>query len=153
MWEKIPGPLPLYRTGSDGKKAGWGLETRLAHRFVALVGNFFTLLHSKKMLVVAISFVQSNYMQFCKPFHQSIYCWGLSRLFVHAVVSVYRMIQNATMVKSVQQIKRKLKKKFTEYHTSLIPRPLLDFISQPWRKIGRRPEIKSMSQTGNGGLG
>ena len=104
-WEKIPGPLPLYHTGSNGKKAGWGLGTRLAHRFVALVGNFFTLLHSKKMLVVAISFVQSNYMQFCKPFHQSIYCWGFSRLFVHAVVSVHRMIQNATMVKSVQQIK------------------------------------------------
>ena len=24
-------------------------------------------------------------------------------------------------------------------HVSLVPRPLLDFISQPWRKIGRRP--------------
>ena len=36
---------------------------------------------------------------------------------------------------------------------SLVPRPLPDFISQPWRKIGRRPGIKTMSQTGNGGLG
>ena len=24
-------------------------------------------------------------------------------------------------------------------HSSLVPRPLPDFISQPWRKIGRRP--------------
>ena len=31
---------------------------------------------------------------------------------------------------------------------SLVPRPLPDFISQPWRKIGRRP-----GRTGNGGLG
>ena len=36
---------------------------------------------------------------------------------------------------------------------SLVPRPLPDFISQPWRKIGRRPGIKTTSQTGNGGLG
>ena len=36
---------------------------------------------------------------------------------------------------------------------SLVPRPLLDFISQLWRKIRRRPGIKTMSQTGNGGLG
>ena len=35
---------------------------------------------------------------------------------------------------------------------SLVPRPLPDFISQPWRKIGRSPEIKTMSRTGNGGL-
>ena len=28
-----------------------------------------------------------------------------------------------------------------------------DFISQPLRKIGRRPEIKTTSRTGNGGLG
>ena len=27
---------------------------------------------------------------------------------------------------------------------SLVPRPLPDFISQPWRKIGRRPGIKTM---------
>ena len=32
--------------------------------------------------------------------------------------------------------------------TSLVPRPLQDFISQPWRKIGRRPGIKTMPQTG-----
>ena len=31
---------------------------------------------------------------------------------------------------------------------SLVPRPLPDFISQPCRKIGRRP-----GRTGNGGLG
>jgi len=36
---------------------------------------------------------------------------------------------------------------------SLIPRPLPDFISQPWRKIGRRPGIKTTSRTENGGLG
>ena len=36
---------------------------------------------------------------------------------------------------------------------SLVPRPLQDFISQPWRKIGRRPGIKTTSRTGNGGLG
>ena len=35
---------------------------------------------------------------------------------------------------------------------SLVPRPHPDFILQPWRKIGRRPGIKSMS-TENGGLG
>ena len=34
-----------------------------------------------------------------------------------------------------------------------VPRPLPDFISQPWRKIGRRPGIKTTSRTGNGGLG
>ena len=37
--------------------------------------------------------------------------------------------------------------------SSLVPRPLPDFISQPWRKIGRRPGIKTTSRTGNGGLG
>ena len=36
---------------------------------------------------------------------------------------------------------------------SLIPRPLPDFISQPWRKIERRPGIIAMPQIGNGGLG
>ena len=36
---------------------------------------------------------------------------------------------------------------------SLVPRPLPDFISQPWRKIGRRPGSKTTSRTGNGGLG
>ena len=36
---------------------------------------------------------------------------------------------------------------------SLVPRLLSDFISQPWRKIGRRPGIKTTSRTGNGGLG
>ena len=36
---------------------------------------------------------------------------------------------------------------------SLVPRPLSDFISQPWRNIGRRPGIKTTSRTGNGGLG
>ena len=36
---------------------------------------------------------------------------------------------------------------------SLVPRPHPDFISQPWRKIGRRPGIKTTSRTGNGGLG
>jgi len=41
----------------------------------------------------------------------------------------------------------------TPRYTSLVPRPLPDFISQPWRKIGRRPGIKTMSQTRNGGLG
>ena len=39
------------------------------------------------------------------------------------------------------------------WSTSLVPRPLPDFISQLWRKIGRRPVINAMSQTGNGGLG
>ena len=38
-------------------------------------------------------------------------------------------------------------------YCSLIPRPLPDFISQPWRKIGRRPGIIATSRTGNGGLG
>ena len=36
---------------------------------------------------------------------------------------------------------------------SLVPRPLPDFISQPWRKIGRRPCTITTSRTGNGGLG
>ena len=35
---------------------------------------------------------------------------------------------------------------------SLIPRPLPDFISQLWRRIGRRPEINAMSWARNGGL-
>ena len=35
---------------------------------------------------------------------------------------------------------------------SLVPRPLPDFISQPWRKIGRRPGTNTTSWTGNGGL-
>ena len=37
--------------------------------------------------------------------------------------------------------------------SSLVSRPHPGFISQPWRKIGRRPGIKTTSQTGNGGLG
>ena len=36
---------------------------------------------------------------------------------------------------------------------SLVPRPLPDFISQQWRKIGRRPGTNTTSRTGNGGLG
>ena len=35
---------------------------------------------------------------------------------------------------------------------SLVPRPLPDFISQPWRKIRRRPGIKTTPRTRNGGL-
>ena len=35
---------------------------------------------------------------------------------------------------------------------SLVPRPLPDFISQPWRKIRRRPGTITTSRTGNGGL-
>ena len=37
--------------------------------------------------------------------------------------------------------------------SSLVPKPLPDFISQPWRKIGRRPGIKTTSWTENGELG
>ena len=37
-----------------------------------------------------------------------------------------------------------------KHQCSLVPRPLPDFISQPWR---RRPGIKTTSRTGNGGLG
>ena len=33
------------------------------------------------------------------------------------------------------------------------PGPSQIFILQPWRKIGRRPGIKTTSQTGNGGFG
>ena len=36
---------------------------------------------------------------------------------------------------------------------SLVSRPLPDFISQLWRKIGRKPGSKTVSRTGNGGLG
>ena len=36
---------------------------------------------------------------------------------------------------------------------SLVLRPLPDFIPQLWRKIGRRSGSKTMSRTGNGGLG
>ena len=36
---------------------------------------------------------------------------------------------------------------------SLIPRPLLGFISQPWSKIRRRPGIIALSWTGNGAHG
>ena len=36
---------------------------------------------------------------------------------------------------------------------SLIPRPLPDFILQPWRKIRRRPGIIATLRTENGGLG
>ena len=32
---------------------------------------------------------------------------------------------------------------------SLVPRPLPDFISQLWRKIGRRPGTITTSRTGN----
>ena len=39
------------------------------------------------------------------------------------------------------------------HNSSLIPKPLPDFISQLWRKIGRRPEIIATSRAGNGGLG
>jgi len=35
---------------------------------------------------------------------------------------------------------------------SLVPRLLPDFISQPWRKVGRRPGIIATSRTGNGGF-
>ena len=40
----------------------------------------------------------------------------------------------------------------TIFSHSLVPRPLPDFISQPWRKIGRRPGTITTSRTGNGGL-
>ena len=36
------------------------------------------------------------------------------------------------------------------WYSSLIPWPLTDFISQPWRKIGRRPGVIATSQTENG---
>ena len=36
--------------------------------------------------------------------------------------------------------------------SSLVPSPLPDFISQLWRKIGRRPGTSTTSRTGNGGL-
>ena len=39
--------------------------------------------------------------------------------------------------------------RLTSLLLSHVPRPLPDFISQPWGKIG----IKTTSQTGNGGLG
>ena len=39
------------------------------------------------------------------------------------------------------------------YLGSLVPRPLSDFISQPWRKIGRMPGIIAMSWIGNSGHG
>ena len=35
---------------------------------------------------------------------------------------------------------------------SLIPRPLPDFILQPWKKIGRRPGIKTTSWARSGGV-
>ena len=35
---------------------------------------------------------------------------------------------------------------------TLVPRPLPDFISQPWKNIGRRPGIIATSWAGNGGL-
>ena len=37
--------------------------------------------------------------------------------------------------------------------TSLIPRPLPDFISQLWRKISRKPCTITLSLIRNGGLG
>ena len=40
----------------------------------------------------------------------------------------------------------------THQLASLVPRPLPDFISQLWRKIGRRPGTITTSWTGNGGL-
>ena len=40
----------------------------------------------------------------------------------------------------------------TKEYSSLVPRPLSDFISQPWRKIWRRPGTNTTSQTRNGGL-
>ena len=39
------------------------------------------------------------------------------------------------------------------YQASVIPRPLPDFVSQPQRKIGRKPGIITTSRTGNGGHG
>ena len=38
-------------------------------------------------------------------------------------------------------------------HVSLVPRPPPDFISQLWRKIGRRPGIIATSRARNGGHG
>ena len=40
----------------------------------------------------------------------------------------------------------------TKAMASLVPRPLPDFISQPWRKIGRRPGTITTSRAENGGL-
>ena len=40
----------------------------------------------------------------------------------------------------------------TRVTPSLIPKPLPDFISQLWRKIGRRPGSNTTSRTGNGGV-
>ena len=38
------------------------------------------------------------------------------------------------------------------YFGSLVPRPLPNFFSQSWRKIGRRPGVKTTSRTGSSGL-
>ena len=38
------------------------------------------------------------------------------------------------------------------HHGSLVPRPLPDFISQLWRKLGGRPGAITMSWAGNGRL-
>ena len=61
---------------------------------------------------------------------------------------------NSCTWKSIASLLRHLQNKNQKsLLAGLVPRPLPDFISQPWRKIGRRHGIKTRSQTRNGGLG
>ena len=62
-----------------------------------------------------------------------------------------------TSIKSLSELRRlSMRTQLEQKHrngSSFVPRPLPDFISQPWRKFGRRPGIKTTSRTRNGGLG
>ena len=74
------------------------------------------------------------------------------------VISV--VTSSISVSESVRAVFQTLRKLDTHWNTqkdnsfySLIPRPLPNFISQPWRKIGRKPGIIATSRAGNGGHG
>ena len=79
-------------------------------------------------------------------YHMVGFSSKLVPLKIHSKMTLSEVIQTIAKVTTNGQ-------RISVAFASLVPRPLPDFISQLWRKIGRRPGIKTMSQTGNGGLG
>ena len=60
------------------------------------------------------------------------------------IVSFYSRVQfYASVFQSIAATESKFHAEMTKVLSSLVPRPLPDLISQPWRKIRRRPGIKT----------
>ena len=71
---------------------------------------------------------------------KSIYMYGILKVFIKVnCVHVCTQVVSDTWTSTVHMYEP-------------CPQATPRFISQPWRKIGRRPRIKTTSWTGNGGL-